>query len=356
VDVVDSLEGLKPGDRGVVRMADVMDRATGTDGAVADAGSARATGPTVSIVIVNWNTRDLLRDCLASIDAHAGNVSVETIVIDNHSADDSVQMVRREFPHVRLIVNADNRGFAAANNQGIAIARGRYVLLLNSDTVVLNGAVERSVRFADDHPEAAIVGCRTLRRDREKVQYNCFKFPSLLNLALSLTKLDRVFRRSRFFARQRMTWWDYDTPRVVDCVAGCFMLVRRDALEQVGGMDERYFMYSEETDWCWRFHRAGWKVMYTPDGTIVHFGQGSASQVANEMRVHQRRSFLMFMEKKSGKTARWIANAMFAAASLVRVPALAVRRFTAGDDARRQWEQLKVSLGYHLLGRLPESR
>lgn len=337
-------------------MTDVMENTTQTTDASGVASHARESAPLVTIVIVNWNTRDLLCDCLGSIDRHAGELAVETIVIDNHSADDSVPMVRREFPHVRLIVNADNRGFAAANNQGIAIARGRYVLLLNSDTVVLDRAIERSVRFADEHPEAAVVGCRTLRRDRQRVQYNCFMFPSLLNLALSLSRLDRVFRRSRVFARQRMTWWDYDTPRVVDCVAGCFMLVRREAIEQVGGMDERYFMYSEETDWCWRFHRAGWKTMYTPDGTIIHFGQGSASQVANEMRIHQRRSFLMFMERKSGKLARWMANAMLAIASLARVPVVAVRRLTAGDDARREWEQLKVSLGYHVLGRVPESR
>lgn len=337
-------------------MADVMDEATHTVGARGSAVAARETGPAVSIVIVNWNTRDLLRDCLASIEREAGDIAVETIVIDNHSADDSVEMVRREFPDVRLIANADNRGFAAANNQGIEIARGRYVLLLNSDTVVLDGAIEKSVRFADAHAGVGVVGCRTLRRDRQNVQYNCFMFPSLLNLALSLSKLERVFSRNRFFARQRLTWWGYDTPRVVDVVAGCFMLVRREAIEQVGGMDERYFMYSEETDWCWRFQRAGWKTMYTPDATIVHFGQGSASQVANQMRIHQRRSLLMFMEKKSGKLARWATNAMFATGAILRVPVVAVKRLLGRPDAAAQWTQLKVALEYHLVGRVPAGR
>lgn len=337
-------------------MADLMDSLTQTTGAAAATAAARGHAPSVSIVIVNWNTRDLLRDCLRSIEREAGDVAVETIVIDNNSADGSVEIVRREFPEVRLIVNEDNRGFAAANNQGIAVARGRYVLLLNSDTVVLDGAIEKSLAFADAHPEAGVVGCRTLRRDRSDVQYNCFKFPSLLNLALSLSKLERIYSGNRFFARQRMTWWGYDTPRVVDVVAGCFMLVRREALEQVGGMDERYFMYSEETDWCWRFHRAGWKTMYTPGATIVHFGRGSASQVANQMRIQERRSLLMFMERKSGKPARWAANAMFAAAAMAKLPAVAIKRLFGAEESDNEWTQLKAALGYHVLGRVPASK
>ena len=312
----------------------------------------------VSIVIVSWNTRDLLRDCLQSISFQAGPVLLEVIVVDNHSSDGSADMVAMEFPWVRLIRNAANRGFAAANNQGICVARGRYVLLLNPDTLILDGAIAKAVRFADQYPKAAVVGCRTVCGDGS-LQYNCFMFPSLLNLAFSLTRLAKVLRGSRLFGRDRMSWWDYATPRVVDVVAGCYMLVRRLAIDDVGLMDESYFMYSEEADWCWRFWRRGWETMYTPDACIVHFRQASTSQSAAEMRVLQRRSILMFLEKKSGKRARYIANAMFVLVSVLGLPLLAFQRLAGGQAAEaagRRWRLSLQALRFHLVGRLPDER
>jgi hypothetical protein len=305
---------------------------------------------------VNWNTKGLLRDCLRSIYDHAGNVGFEIIVVDNASADGSPDMVEEEFPDVRLIRNAGNVGFAAANNQGMRVAEGRYLLLLNSDTRVREGAIVKSVRFADAHPDAGIVGCRTLR-ETGLVQYNCYRFPGLFNLALLLTGLPKRFPRSRFFGRHRFTWWDYDTPRVVDAVAGCFMLARREAVAEVGLMAEDYFMYSEDTDWCWRFKRHGWKTMYTPDAVIEHIRAGSSSKNATNMYVIERRSLLMFFERKSGKLTRWIANAMFAAGSLTRLAILVLPRSlgprrAAGADA--QWDRSIAAARYHVLGRLPD--
>jgi len=137
----------------------------------------------VSVIIVSWNTRDILQDCLESVYAQTRGVSFEVIVVDNASSDGSVEMVRSQLQQVTLVANRDNRGFAAANNQGMQIARGRYILLLNSDTVVLDGAIQKVVAFADQHPEAAVVGCRVLNRDGT-LQQSCFKYPSLLNLLL----------------------------------------------------------------------------------------------------------------------------------------------------------------------------
>jgi len=165
--------------------------------------------PDVSIVIVNWNTREILRDCLRSVYENAGPVDLHVIVVDNASTDGSVEMVKSEFEKVQLIANSENRGFAAANNQGMAVATGRYVLLLNSDTVVLDGAIAKTVAFADVHPEAAVVGCRVLNPDRS-LQRTCFMYPSVLNLLLAATYLNKLFPRSRFFGRERMTWWDRD--------------------------------------------------------------------------------------------------------------------------------------------------
>ncbi len=250
----------------------------------------------VSIVIVSWNTRAILRDCLESVDRNAGAVCCEVLVVDNASADDSVAMVREEFPHVRLIENAENRGFAAANNQGIALAAGRYVLLLNSDTVVLDQAIAKTVAFADARPDAAVVGCRVLNADRT-LQRTCSMYPSLPNLVLSSTYLYKVFPRSRLLGREHMTWWDHDGTREVEVVSGCFMLIRREAIEQVGTMDEGFFMYAEETDWCYRFRQAGWKVLYAPVGQIVHLGGKSSEQVKSEMTLQLRSGILRFFRK-----------------------------------------------------------
>ena len=277
------------------------------------------TPPAVSIVVVSWNTRDILRDCLKSIDESAGPIRCEIIVVDNASADDSVEMVRREFPHVRLIANAENRGFAAANNQGMAVAQGRYVLLLNSDTVVLDGAIARTVAFAEAHPEAAVVGCRVLNADRT-LQPTCFMFPSVLNMLLSSTYLYKLRPRSRFFGRERMTWWSYDDAREVEVISGCFMLVRRRAIDQVGIMDEGFFMYAEETDWCYRFQRAGWKVLFAPDGQIVHLGGQSSKLVQTEMVYQLRAGILQFMKKHHGLIRYRIACLVVSMWFAARVP------------------------------------
>jgi GT2 family glycosyltransferase len=313
------------------------------------AGDGHTRSLDVSIIVVNWNTRDLLRDCLQSIGRHAGTETFEIIVADNHSADGSAEMVAAEFPDVRLIRNSENLGFATANNQGIAVARGRYVLLLNSDTVVLEGTIARSLAFAEAHARAAVVGCRTVFPDG-RLQVNCYQFPSLLNLLLSLSQLPGIFPRNRFLGRRRLTWWDYDTPRAVDAVAGCFMLVRSEAIRQVGPLAEDYFMYSEDTDWCWRFACAGWQVLYTPEPQLIHLNASSSSKCETDMRMQERRSLLLFLQKKSGRTVRRIANLMFLASCLLQLPVLILYRLCGGDRARasrKMWPLTTAALKFH---------
>lgn len=273
----------------------------------------------VSTVIVNWNTCDILRNCLASLYAKTRDVEFEVIVIDNASSDGSVDMVKSEFPQAELIANTENRGFAAANNQGIAVAQGRYVLLLNSDTVVLDGAIDKVVAFADTYPKAGITGCRVLNEDKT-LQLSCFMFPSVLNMFLLTTYLHKLFPKSKLFGRSRMTWWDGSDIREVDVVTGCFMLVRQEAIKQVGMMDEGFFMYWEETDWCYRFKRAGWKIMFTPCGEIIHLGGVSSKQVKPKMVRQWRKSMLLFFKKHKSPLAyvsAWILIALF---FLTRVP------------------------------------
>ncbi len=258
----------------------------------------------VSVVIVNWNTRDILRDCLRTIYDQTRRVSFEVIVVDNASQDGSPDMVRAEFPQAQLVANVANVGYAAANNQGIRIAQGRYVLVLNSDTLILDRAIDKMVDFADAHPQAGVLGCRVRNRDGT-LQPTCFMFPSALNSLLSALYLNKLFPRSRFFGREAMTWWDRNDIREVQVVTGCFLFLRREALEAVGYMDERFFMYAEETDWCYRFRQMGWQVLFTPAAEIIHLGGQSTAQRSAEMLVQLRLSILKFVRKNQGPAA-WV--------------------------------------------------
>lgn len=254
----------------------------------------------LSIIIVNWNTRHLLRDCLKSVYEQRGNIKFEVIVVDNASTDNSVEMVRSEFPEVIALCNATNRGFAVANNHGIKIACGRYVLLLNSDTIVCDAAVEKIVQYADKHLEAAVVGCQVWENS-DTIQITCFRFPSVVNLLLSASGLAKIFEHNRFLGREWMRWWGRDSERQVDVVSGMFMLVRREAIEEVGVMDEAFFMYFEDTDWCYRFMKAGWKVLFWPGAKIIHVGGGSHSskQTTVEMFIQKQKSMLTFFKKNT---------------------------------------------------------
>jgi GT2 family glycosyltransferase len=225
-----------------------------------------------------------------------------------------------------VIANSDNRGFAAGNNQGIAIAGGRYVLLLNSDTIVLDNAVSKVVAFADNHPDTAIVGCRILNPDGT-LQRSCFMFPSLLNMVLSSAFLYKLFPQNSFFGREQMTWWDFDTVREVDVVRGCFMLVRQRAIAEIGGMDERYFMYCEETDWCYRLRKAGWRIFYTPEAEIVHLHGASTEKVDEVMYLQLRGSRLLFMRKHRGLFVYVLAKMLTAIFFSLRVPYWLCRAF-----------------------------
>jgi hypothetical protein len=297
----------------------------------------------VSIIIVNWNTRDMLRGCLSSLYEQTRVVSYEVIVVDNASTDGSAAMVREDFPQVRLVTNPQNRGFAAANNQAIAIAQGRYVLLLNSDTVVLSDAISKTVAFADGHPEVAVVGCRVLNPDRT-LQATCFMYPSVLNMLLSSSYLYKLFPQNRFFGRERMTWWDNNDIREVEVIRGCYMLVRAEAIYQVGMLDEQFFMYGEETDWCYRFHKAGWKIMFTPDAEIIHFGGASSRQVKPQMRLQLSRSILLFIKKNRGFLSYQLGRLLVFCFFFVRIPYWLVRGCFRRDATDISWQMAHTYL------------
>jgi GT2 family glycosyltransferase len=264
----------------------------------------------VSVVIVSWNTRDLLRDCLRSIFLETRSTSFEVIVVDNASRDSTPEMVLTEYPSVKLIENHDNRGFAAANNQGIREAFGRYVLLLNPDTVVLDRAVDQCVGFADLHPDVGVVGCQVLL-DGTNIQKTGFAFPTAWNLALTLSGLSRAFPNSRLFGAPELQWWGRDDERDLDVISGMFMLIPKKALDEVGLLDEDYYIYTEEADLCFRLARAGWRRVFVPSARILHVcgGSGSTAQVSAKMFVQIQKSNMVFF-KKNRSVASWLTAKM----------------------------------------------
>jgi GT2 family glycosyltransferase len=270
----------------------------------------------------------------------------EVIVVDNASNDGSLEMLKSDFPQIVLIENEENWGFAAANNQAIAVAKGRYILLLNSDTVVLDRAIEKTISFADKNPKAGAIGCRVINPDGT-LQATCFMFPSILNMLLSSTYLYKIFPKNKFFGREQMTWWDRNDVREVDVITGCFMLVRRETIEQTGNMDESFFMYGEETDWCYRLKKNGWKVMFTPVGQIIHFGGQSTQQKRVEMILQLRGSILLFIKKHKCFLSQIIARLLTALFFFLRVPYW----LTVGIIRRGQRsESIRTAVTYSLGG------
>ncbi len=263
-----------------------------------DASFDPAAAVDLSIVIVSWNTRKVLQECLASVVKGLDDLNVELFVVDNASSDGSAEMVDAEFPGVTLLVNEENRGFARANNQAIRLARGRHVLLLNSDTVVLQDVLPRSVEYMDGHADVGVMGCRVLNGDGS-VQLTCARFPTLLNLLLLTSGLFRL-SWPRFCGRYQLRDWQRDTERDVDTVTGCYMLVRKMALEQVGLLDEKFFFYGEETDWCQRFKQVGWLLRFAPVGEIIHYGSLSSRQCNHRRDVMLTRGLLQYHRKHGG--------------------------------------------------------
>jgi GT2 family glycosyltransferase len=269
----------------------------------------------LSIIIVNWNTREMTRECLESIRValeRPGAVTAEVILIDNASDDGSADLVATTFPEVVLIRNSTNRGFAAANNQGFGLATGRYVLLLNSDTLVHGDALSASVAYLNAHPNVGGLGIKALNADGS-TQMTCQRYPSLFNQFLMASGLWKL-PRPRFFGRALMTDWLRDTEREVEVISGCYLMVRRTVIDQVGPLDEDFFFFGEETDWCRRIRDQGWTLMFAPVGTFTHYGSGSARRLNHRRDVMLAGSKVRLHRKHGGPAnaaASWLIVAVF---------------------------------------------
>jgi GT2 family glycosyltransferase len=229
----------------------------------------------VSIIVVSYNTRDLTLACLRSVIEQTKSVSYNLVVIDNASQDGSANAVAEAFPQVQLIRSEQNLGFAAANNLAAQIVNGRYLLLLNPDTVVLDGAVDRLLAFAHSHPQARIWGGRTVFEDGSLNPSSCWGRQTCWSLTTQALGLNVFFPNSTAFNPECIGGWPRDSIREVDIVSGCFFLIRRDFWNQLGGFDPAFFMYGEEADLCLRAKAFGSRPMITPKATIVHLGGAS---------------------------------------------------------------------------------
>jgi hypothetical protein len=261
--------------------------------------SAAGGEPDLSIVIVAWNVRDLVLDCLASIEDARLEISCEVILVDNGSVDGTVDAVRRQFPGTHVIALPKNVGFGAGNNQGLLKMRGRHAVLLNSDTIVLRGGLERCVHYLDQNPEVGVVGPQLLNPDRTK--QNCIhNSPTLLSEIVSQSLLRRLFP-SRYPSKRV----DYPGPIEVEAVLGACLFVRREVVQQVGLIDEDYFFFLEETDWCHRIRARGWRVMHLPDAHVIHlYGESTKKKVPLRTRIEYYRSRETFFRKNRGRAAQ----------------------------------------------------
>ncbi|HWE03303.1 MAG TPA: glycosyltransferase family 2 protein [Tepidisphaeraceae bacterium] len=230
--------------------------------------------PLLSIIIVSFNTRDMTLDCLQTLYADLGAVSAEVFIVDNGSIDGSVAAIGRDFPDVRIISNGRNAGFGAANNLAMDVARGKYLLLLNSDAFVEFGAIDALIEFIGQSPRVGVVGPMLLNADGS-LQISCFPFPTPVRAWIENLWLAKVLPHTSRLGDYRK--WAHDRERFVDWVIGACMLVRREAYEAVGGFDERFFMYSEEADWQRRMRSKGWEIAFTPAARVKHLGGASGA-------------------------------------------------------------------------------
>jgi N-acetylglucosaminyl-diphospho-decaprenol L-rhamnosyltransferase len=275
----------------------------------------------LSVIVVSWNVRDLLRRCLQSIVASGWQTeetapeeqrtgpqapsrphSLEILVVDNASADGSADMVRSEFPMARVIGNDQNRGFTAANNQGLEASRGRYILLLNPDAELVGDALDVMVGCLEAQPAAGVVGPQLLYPDGS-IQSSRRRFPTLATALVESTVVQEWWQDNRILRRYYMLDASPSPgePQAVDWVVGACLLVRRAAYEQVGGLDEGFFMYSEELDWCRRIKDAGWEVLYLPTAQVIHHEGKSSEQVVPARHIHFQSSKVRYFRKHHGR-------------------------------------------------------
>ena len=250
----------------------------------------------LSVVIVSWNARHYLELCLDSIAKAPPRRSLEVLVVDNASADTTVEMVESKFPWVKLIKSSENLGFAKGNNVAIRQCQGRYIALVNPDVIVFPECLDKLADFLDQNPGVGDVGPRVFNPDMTQ-QSTCRRFPTLWNNFCTATYLSHVAKGSKLFAGEHMFYFNHDRTRDVDVIVGCFSMIRRETFDQVGLLDENLFMYGDDVEWCRRARNAGWRVVFYPEAQAIHDPGKTTKAFPAHFAVAQQRSVLQYWKK-----------------------------------------------------------
>ena len=292
--------------------------------------------PDLSVVIVNWNTRDLLRDCLNSIYSQTHDLDFDVWVVDNGSEDGSNEMVENEFPSVILLKNSENLGFSKANNQVMRRSTSTYFLLLNSDTRIVGNTLKGLVDHMERNPDAGGAGCKILNDDGS-LQLSCGRFPTLWSILFGGEIINnffrKVFRNKRFFAEYALSDSDHLRYQEVDIIKGCCLVLRKSVLEKIGLLDENYFMYFEEIDLCYRIKQSGMKIIYMPDYDVVHLG-GQSTVTAYQSVYRNLYSQEVFFSKNYGAMHAFALRVVVLAGALIRLPVYMTAYLLAGSERK----------------------
>ncbi len=309
----------------------------------------------LSVIIVNYRTADVTSKAVQSVLDHPGNLDLEVIVVDNHSQDGSVEALRAAFPHITVLDAGHNGGYAWGNNIGIRRARGRYLLVLNPDALVYDGTLERAVSYMKKNPNIGILGGHVSLENGTQ-QPTLFREVSLSKLFWGLVIPNRILRRSRLFGDQRYASLARDTVQDVEVVAGCFMMVSREIIEKVGMMDDRFFMYSEESEWCWRVRQAGLKVRYNPDVRLMHYGAVSTGQTSPWKSVEIAKGHILFLRFTRGPIIAWLGTALMVLADLLRaIWFLPISLIRPGHEGGQAW-RARLAFLFRALFKQPQGQ
>lgn len=258
--------------------------------------------PLLSIVIVTWNGKSYAIECLESLRSLSANLPAEIIVVDNDSTDGTPEAIQLDFPNVILIKNKANIGFAKANNIGIALSRGKYMCLINSDVVIPSGCLEKMVNFMESYTEIGMLGPK-MRSPDGSIGASVMRLPTVWNTLCCALGLHSVFPRSDLFGGFMMNGYAYNAVDKVEVLTGWFWMIPRKALQKVGLLDEEFFMYGEDIDWCHRFRVAGWDVVFYPDAEALHYGAASSGEAPTRFYVEMRRANLQYFRKHHRRLA-----------------------------------------------------
>lgn len=254
----------------------------------------------LSIVIVNWNTKELLNQCIESIKKNTEKIQYEIIVVDNASSDGSVSFIKENHPDVQIIENKKNLGFAAANNIGIRKCKGKFICLSNSDIKVLKGSLAHLIEYIEKNTHVGMVGPKTLNADYS-IRPNCRKEITLWNVFVESFSLQNVFKKSNIFNDGLMTYFDHNEIKYVDVLPACFIVVRKDTLKDIGLLDENFYFYGEDKDWCKRFKEKNWQIVFLPHAEVIHYAGKSASLAPFKFMIERFKSNQYYWKKHRGR-------------------------------------------------------